>query len=120
MTTRWRGREQCPPRYLTTAGLLAGPLALVAVYRDAGRRGRSPKGRPSLAVGSAAGCVGAFLLPHASGDELRYVYFGVIKSKTITVSPYEWLAVSVATGLCGCVLAGGACLTGISHRSPPA
>ena len=84
---------------LTTVGLLAGPLALVGVYRDAGRRGRSPKGRPSLAVGSAAGCVGGFFFPHASGDGLRYVYFEVVNSKTITVSPYEWPAVSVATGL---------------------
>jgi len=104
----------------TTAGLLAGLLALVAVYRDAGRRGLSPRGRLSLAVGSAAGCVGAFLLPHAYGDGLRYVYFEVIKSETITVSPYEWLAVSVATGLLGCVLVGGAYLTGIRYRSHPA
>ena len=105
---------------LTTAGLLAGLLALVGVYRDAGRRGLSPSGRLSLAVGSAAGCVGAFLLPHAYGDGLRYVYFEVIKSESITVSPYEWLAVSVATGLVGCVLVGGAYLTGVSYRSPSA
>jgi hypothetical protein len=104
----------------TTAGLLAGLLALVAVYRDAGRRGLSTKGRLSLAVGSAAGCVGAFLLPHAYGDGLGYVYFEVIKSEAITVSPSEWLAVSVATGLSGCVLVGGAYLTGIRYRSHPA
>ena len=48
------------------------------------------------------------------------MYFEVIKSEVITVSPYEWLAVSVATGLLGCVLVGGAYLTGISYRSPPA
>ena len=105
---------------LTTAGLLAGLLAFVAVYRDAGRRGLSTKGRLSLAVGSAAGCVGAFLLPHAYGGGLRYVYFEVIKSEAITVSPYEWLAVSVATGFVGCVLVGGAYLTGVSYRSHPA
>ena len=74
----------------------------------------------SLAVGSAAGCVGAFLLPRASGDGLRYVYFEIIKSEVITVSPYEWLAVSVATGLVGCVLVGGGYLAGISYRSRPA
>ncbi len=102
---------------LATAGLLAGFVALLGVYRDAGRRGLSPAGRLSLAVGAAAGCVGAFLLP-AYGDGLRYVYFEVVKRETVTVSPYEWLAVSVVTGFLGCVLVAGAYRIGMARARP--
>ena len=48
------------------------------------------------------------------------MYFEVIKPEAITVSPYEWLAVSIATELVSCVPVGGGYLAGISYRSRPA
>ena len=90
---------------LTLSGLVGGGLAFVGVYLDA--RGRHLSTATQLLLATAFGAAGfaGFLVPYVYEQRLSYVYFRVLKPQPIVVSPYEWLVVSIATGVLvgGCV-----------------
>lgn len=84
---------------LIAGGLLVSALVFVRVYHDTGRRTVSSAKRLPLAIGVAISCFGGFLVPYAFGEQLAHIYFGILKPKAVTVSPREWVLVSVVTGL---------------------
>lgn len=92
---------------LLGTGLVAGSGVASLVYLDCVRRGLPV----SSCLGGALACGGAgfggFLVPYVFSRELQYVYFQILKPRPITVSPREWLSVSLTTGfLVGTVLVG--------------
>lgn len=103
---------------LTGSGLLVGLLAFGGVYFDAGRRGLFGAGRLLPAIGVGSSCFGGFLVPYVFGGPVRYAYFQLVKSQPIATTPYEWLVVSVATGLLISAVVVGSYLVGIRYVRP--
>ena len=89
---------------LLAGGLFAGVALSAIVYADCLRRGVPTRRR--LLRTFSFGAVGftGFLVPYAYSGQLRYVYFHVMKPRPIATSPFEWLGVTVATGLLIAVL----------------
>jgi len=83
---------------LSVIGLLIGLFAFGGSYVDTGRRGVSGSRRLVIAASLGISCVAGFLVPYAYGEQVAYTYFQLIKPRPIAVSPYEWIAVSIATG----------------------
>ena len=103
---------------LSVAGLFVALPAFGAVYHDTGRRGFSSARRLLLATGFGLGCFGGFLVPYVYEDHLRYTYFQLIKPRPIAVSPYEWIAVSIGTGLLISAIVGGLYVVGTRYTAP--
>ena len=80
-------------------GLLVAPLIFGIVYRDTTRRSVSSSRRIFLATILSVSSFGGFLVPYVYEEELAYAYLHVIKPRPILISPYEWITVSVATGI---------------------
>lgn len=105
---------------LTGSGLLVGLLAFGGVYLDTGRRGLSGARRLLPAIGVGSSCFGGFLVPYVFGAPVRYAYFQLVKSRPIATTPYEWLVVSVATGLLISAVVVGSYLVGTRYARPGA
>ncbi|EFW94157.1 hypothetical protein ZOD2009_03400 [Haladaptatus paucihalophilus DX253] len=86
------------PEILFIGGLVVGAAVSSIVYLDCARREIPVKGRLLQTVVFGALSFVGFLVPHVFSSQLRYVYFQVIKPRPVAVSPYEWLAVNLATG----------------------
>lgn len=100
---------------LSVSGLLIGLLVFGIIYVDTSRRGVSRSRRLLLAASFGISCLGGFLVPYAYEEQLQYTYFQLIKPRPIAVSPYEWLTVSIATGLLISVTAVGFYLVGTRY-----
>jgi len=100
---------------LSVGGLLIGLLVFGFIYVDTSRRGVSGPRRLLLAAGFGSSCFGGFLVPYTYEKQLQYTYFQLIKPRPITVSPYEWVTVSIATGLLISVTAVGFYLVGTRY-----
>lgn len=100
---------------LAGSGLLVGLLAAGVVYADAGRRGVARTGRVLVAAGLGTGSLAGFLVPYVFEGPVRTAYFHLLKSRPIAVSPVEWVAVSVATGLLLSVIGVGSYLVGVRY-----
>ncbi|WP_458190560.1 hypothetical protein [Haladaptatus sp. NG-WS-4] len=103
---------------LSVGGLFVALLIFGAIYLDTGRRGLSSAKRLLLATGFGVSCFGGFLVPYAYTDQLQYTYFQIIKPRPVAVSPYEWVTVSIATGLLISAIVGGLYLTGLRYTTP--
>lgn len=103
---------------LAVSGLFVGVLVSAFVHVDTGRRGLSGARRLLLAAGVGVGCLGGFLAPYAFESHLKDAYFRVIKPRPIAVSPVEWLAVSLVTGLLISAIAVGLYLAGVRYGTP--
>ncbi|WP_423744088.1 hypothetical protein V5735_14060 (plasmid) [Haladaptatus sp. SPP-AMP-3] len=86
------------PKILFSGGLVVGAAVSSIVYVDCARRDITIKGRLLQVVGFGGVSFIGFLVPYVFSSQLRYVYFQVIKPRPVAVSPYEWLAVNLATG----------------------
>lgn len=102
---------------LSVGGLLIGLLVFGTIYVDTSRRGVSGLRRLLLAVGLGISCLGSFLVPYAYEEQLRYTYFQLIKPRPIAVSPYEWMTVSIVTGLLISVIAVGFYFVGTRYTT---
>ncbi|MDQ2055994.1 hypothetical protein [Halobellus sp. H-GB7] len=104
---------------LSVAGLFVALLVFGGVYYDTGQRGLSSARRLLLATGFGISCFGGFLVPYVYADHLEYTYFQLLKPRAIAVSPYEWVTVSLATGLLISVIVGGFYVAGTRYATPP-
>ncbi|ELZ97038.1 hypothetical protein C440_04653 [Haloferax mucosum ATCC BAA-1512] len=81
------------------AGVVSGIVLAGIVYAHATHGNKSPKARrlsPLLVAGAdLLGFFGAYVFE----DEVRYLYFRVIKPRAIAVTPYEALSVTLGSGL---------------------
>jgi len=102
---------------LSVSGLLIGLLVFGIIFIDTRRRGVSGSRRLLLAAGFGISCFGGFLVPYTYEEQLEYTYFQLIKPRPITVSPYEWVIVSIATGLLISVTAVGFYLVGTRYTT---
>lgn len=84
---------------LLGTGLVAGTVVATLVYLAGVRRGTPFSTRLQSALACGIGCSGSFLVPYAFSQELENLYFRVLKAQAIAVTPREWLAVNVTTGL---------------------
>ncbi|RLM84225.1 hypothetical protein D3D02_14360 [Halobellus sp. Atlit-38R] len=103
---------------LSVAGLFVALLVFGAVCYDTGRRGFSSARRLLLATGFGTSCFGGFLVPYVYEDQLQYTYFQLLKPRPIAISPYEWVTVSIATGLLISVIVGGFYVAGTRYATP--
>ncbi|WP_338726782.1 hypothetical protein [Haladaptatus sp. DJG-WS-42] len=71
---------------------------------DCTRRAVSLNGRLLRAGSVGALSVTGFLVPYVFSTQLQYLYFQILKPRPIAVSPYEWVAVNLTTGLLLAVL----------------
>lgn len=88
-----------PLALLVSAGSLTALVAAAVVHADATRNDLSPPGRRAWTVAVGAASFGGFLVPHLFREQLRYVYFRIVKPRPVATSPYEILAVDLATGV---------------------
>lgn len=100
---------------LSVSGLLVALLVFGVVYVDTNRRGLSGAKRLLLATSFGISCFGGFLVPYAFEGQVQYTYFRRIKPRPVAVSPYEWIAVSLAIGLLISIISIGFYLVGIRY-----
>lgn len=79
-------------------GLVVGVAVSSLVYVDCRRRDVPVYRRWLRTVSVGGGSFASFLVPYAFSTQLGYVYFQLLKPRPVTVSPYEWVAVILATG----------------------
>ncbi len=92
---------------LLGTGLVAGAGIAGLVYLDCVWRGLPFTSRLVRALACGGGGFGSFLVPYVFSQELQYLYFQVLKPRSIAAHPREWLTVSLTTGLVlGVVLVG--------------
>lgn len=84
---------------LLIGGLLASSILGGITYFDTKRRGLPTSSR--LLWLSIVGVVSffGFLVPHFYESTVGYLYFEVIKGRTVSTHPREWLVVSLTTGI---------------------
>jgi len=83
------------PALLATGIVGSAAVGAVAYLDDARRDG---SGRLRRALAPAVACLGGFLVPYAVSEQLRWLYFEVLKPQPIAASPREWLAVNLVAG----------------------
>jgi len=105
---------------LLGAGLAVGVVVAGLIYLDCTRRGLSTSSRLVWALACGGGSFAGFLVPHVFYQDLSYLYFQVLKPRTITVHPREWMAVALTTGVTICVVFVGLYLIGSRFRDRPA
>ena len=103
---------------VSAGGLVVALIGFGIVYSDTQQRGVSGAKRLLLALGSGIGCVGGFLVPYVFEDRLASTYFELVTRRAIVVSPREWLAVSLATGVLIGAIVVGVYLVGIRYALP--
>lgn len=103
---------------LIAGGLLVALLVSGSIYFDTGRRGLSGAKRLLLATGFGLSCFGGFLAPYVYEEQLAYTYYHLVMSRSIVVSPREWVTVSVVTGLLISTMFVAAYFTGIRSTTP--
>lgn len=84
---------------LSLGGVLDAPVISGVIYLDTARRGLSSAKRLLLATAFGVGSFGGFLVPYVYRDQLAYTYLHTIKPRPILISPYEWITVSLGTGI---------------------
>lgn len=80
-------------------GFVVGVAVAVLVYLHCVRRGVSLTSRLVRALICGGCSFGSFLVPYVFEQELRYLYFQVLKPRPIAVHPREWLLVNLIVGL---------------------
>ena len=83
---------------LVLGGLLAAPVFSGITYLDASRRNLPSSAYLARVLSVGAISFGGFLVPYVFHEQFQYAYFHLLKPRPIAVSPYEFLAVSLATG----------------------
>ena len=87
---------------LSVSGVIAASVVSALVYADSTRRGLPSPVRRLRALAFGVPSFGGFLVPYVYADHLHHVYFVLIKQHPHLVSPYELLAVNLATGVLIC------------------
>ena len=87
---------------LSVSGVIAASVVSTLVYVDSTRRGLPSSAGRLRALAFGVPSFGGFLVPYVYADHLHYVYFVLIKQHPHVVSPYELLAVNLATGVLIC------------------
>lgn len=100
---------------LSVSGLLVGLLVFGIVYFDTNRRGVFGVRRLLLAAGFGISSLGSFFVPYIFKSQFQNIYFNLIKPRPITASPYEWVTISIATGLLISVVAVGFYIAGTRY-----
>jgi len=83
---------------LLAGGLVGGAAVAAVAYLDGARRNVPTRGRlrRALALGGAA--IAGFLVPSAASEQLRWLYFEILKPRPVAATPREWLTVNLVTG----------------------
>lgn len=92
---------------LLGTGLIVGVGVASLVYLDCLRRGMHLSSRLVRALACGGGAFSSFLIPHIFSEEIRHLYFQVLKPRPIVIHPREWLLVNLTAGfVIGVVLVG--------------
>lgn len=102
------------------AELTVGMVVTGLVYLDCTRRGPSTSSRIAWALACGSGSVAGFLVSYAFRQELRYLFYQVLKPRPIVVSPYESLLGSLTTGVVIAVVLVALYLSGVRFQNSKA